>query len=91
MIVITNLIDGISHLISGMNVLATHCIIGIEIDSEINQRNVNSLVPTVVKLKQLIGYSKTSDLVKSVNGDTTQLKAKLDELLKNESHCERIL
>jgi len=91
MIVITNLIDGINHLISGMNVLATHCIIGIEIDSEINQRNVNSLVPTVVKLKQLIGYSNTSDLVKSLNGDTAQLKAKLDELLKDESHSELIL
>lgn len=68
-IVIINLLDAMNCLENGINVFTTHCLSHVEPNVERNQSNINTLIPTLIKLKNLKGYSFASQIYKESNGD----------------------
>lgn len=68
-IIIVNVLDAISFLNNGINVFIIHCLSGVEPNLERNQANVNTLIPTIIKLKNLKGYSFAAQVYKDTGGD----------------------
>ncbi len=52
-IVINNVLDAMSCLESGIRVFTTHCLEGLQVNLERNEANVNTIIPTVIRLKSL--------------------------------------
>lgn len=68
-IVIINLLDAMSCLENGITIFNTHCLSHIQPNLERNQANINTIIPTLIKLKNLKGYSFTSQIYKETKGD----------------------
>jgi aspartate ammonia-lyase len=78
-IVISNLLDAMSVLISGMEAFNQHCLSGIEPDIERNAHNVNTLIPTLIRLKQARGYSFAARVYKETGGDIKEIRRYLEK------------
>ncbi len=78
-VVICNLLDTMSVLESGITAFRRHCLAGVQPDIERNERNINTLIPTLIRLKQARGYSFTSRVYKETGGDLEQIRRYLDE------------
>ncbi|UTW11687.1 lyase family protein [Marinobacterium rhizophilum] len=78
-IVINNLLDGMTCLESGIRAFSRHCLEGIEPNLERNAANVNSLIPTVMRLKKARGYSYASRIYKETGGELELIRQHLDE------------
>ncbi|ANG64181.1 hypothetical protein A8C75_18005 [Marinobacterium aestuarii] len=78
-IVINNLLDSMSCLESGISAFTQHCLHGVEPNIERNAANVNSLIPTVMRLKKARGYSYASRIYKETGGDLELIRQHLDE------------
>lgn len=78
-VVISNLLDSISVLTSGMEAFRQHCLAGMEPDLARNAHNVNTLIPTLIRLKQQCGYSFAARVYKESGGDLEQIRRYLEE------------
>lgn len=78
-IVISNLLDTMSVLESGVNAFRQHCVTDVEPNIERNAYNINTLIPTLIRLKKKRGYSFTSWAYKHTGGDLEQIRRYLDE------------
>jgi aspartate ammonia-lyase len=78
-VVISNLLDTMSVLTSGIEAFRQHCLTGMEPDLERNAHNVNTLIPTLTRLKQARGYSFASRVYKETGGDLQQIRRYLEE------------
>lgn len=78
-VVISNLLDTISVLTSGIEAFCQHCLADMEPDLERNAHNVNTLIPTLIRLKQARGYSFASRVYKETGGDLQQIRRYLEE------------
>jgi len=81
MIVVTNLIDAIHQLSSGLNVTWMHCLYGIEPNTERNNKNITSLIPIIIELKAKVGYSKASEIAKKCEFDVDKIKQVIAKIL----------
>lgn len=68
-IVINNVLDAMACLESGIRVFTTNCLEGLKPNLERNEANVNTIIPTVIRLKKLKGYSYASKVFKESGGD----------------------
>lgn len=73
-VVISNLLDAISVLTSGMKAFCRHCLVDMQPNLERNAYNVNTLIPTLMRLKQLRGYSFAARVYKETGGDMQQIQ-----------------
>ncbi|MGH1539438.1 MAG: lyase family protein [Arenicella sp.] len=78
-IVIHNVLDAMTCLENGLNAFITHCLEGVEPDMERNQQNINTLIPTLMRLKQQRGYSFATRVYKDSGGDIEQIRRYLKE------------
>lgn len=78
-VVICNLLDAMSVLGSGIDAFCQHCLAGVEPDIERNRRNINTLIPTLIRLKKARGYSFASRIYKESGGDLDVIRSYLDE------------
>jgi aspartate ammonia-lyase len=76
-IVIINLLDAMNCLENGINVFTIHCLSDIKPNVERNQSNINTLIPTLTKLKNLKGYSFASQIYKDSNGDLKLIRKQI--------------
>ncbi|MFT7105837.1 MAG: aspartate ammonia-lyase [Yoonia sp.] len=68
-VVVTELLDIIAILTSGVSSLRVHCVQGMQPDAARNTDNATSLLPSLIRLKQLKGYSFAADVAKQAQGD----------------------
>lgn len=80
LVTVTNMLDAMQRLTDGIDCFSQYALSGINVNVAVNNDNVHSLVPTIIDLKKYLGYSKTSALVKSTNGDLQQLTETLNQL-----------
>lgn len=78
-IVIHNLLDAMSCLENGIQAFTTHCLTGIEPDSQRNLQNINTMIPTLIRLKQQEGYSFAAKAFKESGGDIEVVRSYLEE------------
>lgn len=76
-VVICNLLDSLSCLETGIRVFTAHCVSGIAPIAERNDRNINSLIPTVIRLKNQRGYAFTARIFKESGGDIDAIRRHL--------------
>jgi aspartate ammonia-lyase len=76
-IVINNILDAMTCLESGILVFTTHCLEGLEPNRERNKANINTIIPTVIRLKKLKGYSYASKIFKQTGGDLNAIRQHL--------------
>lgn len=74
-LVVVNLLDALSCLENGVRTFTEHCLDGIQVNLERNQHNINTLIPTVIRLKQAKGYAFASKVFKETGGDLEQIRA----------------
>lgn len=80
LLTVTNLLDAVQRLTDSIECFSQYALLGIGVNIAVNNDNVHSLVPTIIALKKHLGYSKTSALVKSTNGDLQKLKQELKKV-----------
>ncbi|WP_182912723.1 lyase family protein [Paracoccus onubensis] len=68
-VVIVNLLDMIAILESGVSTLRRNCVQGLRADVARNTDNATSLLPSLIRLKQLKGYSYSSQIAGQAAGD----------------------
>jgi len=78
-IIISNLLDAMTVLTSGMEAFRQHCLSGIEPDIERNAYNVNTLIPTLIRLKKVHGYSFAARVYKDTGGDLEKIRHYLEK------------
>ena len=78
-IIISNLLDAMSVLTSGMQAFDQHCLSGMAPDIKRNNANVNTLIPTLMRLKKTHGYSFTARVYKETGGDLEKIRAYLEK------------
>jgi len=83
-IVISNLLDAMSVLTSGMEAFSKHCLSGVEPDMKRNKSNVNTLIPTLIRLKKAHGYSFTARIYKETGGDLEKIRRYLKNKIRKE-------
>lgn len=76
-LVISNLLDTMSVLTSGIEAFDRHCLSEIKPDMKRNMSNVNTLIPTLMRLKKTHGYSFTSRIYKENQGDIEKIRGYL--------------
>ena len=74
-LVVNNILDAMSVLQGGIEVFVRHCLAGIEPNIERNHANVNTLIPTIIRLKQQKGYSFASKVFKESGGDLEVIRS----------------
>ena len=77
-VVIHNLLDAMTCLENGIRAFTEHCVAGLEPLSERNQQNINTMIPTLIRLKQQRGYSFASKVYKESSGDIEVVRSYLD-------------
>ena len=77
MIVIINLLDAVSCLEEGVRSFSSHCLNEVKPDIERNRQNVNTLIPTLVKLRQQKGYAYAVEVLKTTKGDLEAIRRHL--------------
>ncbi len=78
-VVIVGLLDMIAVLNCGVSTLRRNCIQGMRPNVERNIDNATSLLPSLVRLKQLKGYSYASAVAKAAAGDVALVRQKVAE------------
>ncbi|HEY0213211.1 MAG TPA: lyase family protein [Paenirhodobacter sp.] len=78
-VVVVNLLDMVDLLISGLDTLRHNCIAGMRPDAARNDDNATSLLPSLIRLKQLRGYSYASRVAKEAAGDLAYVRARVAE------------
>lgn len=78
-IIISNLLDAMSVLTSGMQAFDQHCLSGMAPDIKRNNANVNTLIPTLMRLKKTHGYSFTARVYKETGGDLEKIRTYLEK------------
>lgn len=63
MVLTTNLIDAVTTLSSGVSVLTSSCILGVQVNEKTALANAKAFIPFAFELKKSIGYKKTSELL----------------------------
>lgn len=76
-VVITSLLEMIQVLESGVASLRRNCVQGMRPDVARNTDNATSLLPSLIRLKQLKGYSYSAAIAKAANGDLALVRAEL--------------
>lgn len=76
-VVICNLLDSLSCLETGIRVFTEHCVGGLQPIAERNDHNINSLIPTVIRLKNQRGYAFTARIFKESGGDIDAIRRHL--------------
>ncbi|WP_394155030.1 lyase family protein [Loktanella salsilacus] len=74
-VVVTGLLDMIGLLTSGVASLRVNCLQGLQPNAARNTDNATSLLPSLIRLKQLKGYSFASDVAKQAQGDLKAVRA----------------
>ena len=80
MIVTLNTLDAIKQLSEGINVFWTLCLHSVTPNTSKNEQNITTLIPTIIELKELIGYSETSKIAKAFNFDVTEIRQKINAI-----------
>jgi aspartate ammonia-lyase len=78
-VVITGLLDMIAILKAGVSTLRRNCVEGMRPDVARNTDNATSLLPSLIRLKQLKGYSHASFVAKEAAGDLAFVRRKVAE------------
>ncbi|OCP15052.1 lyase family protein [Ensifer sp. LC163] len=78
-VVITGLLDMIAILQAGVSTLRHNCVQGMRPDAARNTDNATSLLPSLIRLKQLKGYSHASAVAKEAAGDLAFVRRKVAE------------
>ena len=78
-VVITSLLEMIAVLQSGVATLRRNCVQGMQPDAARNQDLSTSLLPALIRLKQLKGYSYSAQVAKDAAGDIAYVRLKLAE------------
>lgn len=78
-IVINNLIDAMTCLENGITAFTDHCLAGIKPDFERNLQNINTMIPTLIRLKQQQGYSYASRIYKESDGDIEKIRSHIKQ------------
>lgn len=78
-VVIVSLLDMIAVLRSGVTTLRRNCVQGMLPDAARNTDNATSLLPLLIRLKQLKGYSYASAVAKEAAGNIAIVRRKLAE------------
>ncbi len=78
-VVVTGLLDMIAILNSGVFTLRRNCVQGMRPDAKRNTDNATSLLPSLIRLKQLKGYSYASAIAKEAAGDVDFVRRKVTE------------
>lgn len=77
-VVIHNLLDAFSCLQNGINAFTEHCLAGIEPNRARNQQNIDTMIPTLIRLKQQKGYSYASRVFKQSGGNISEVRRHLE-------------
>lgn len=78
-VVIVGLLDMIAVLTAGVSTLRHNCVRGMRPDVARNTDNATSLLPSLIRLKQLKGYSHASAVAKEAAGDLAFVRRKVAE------------
>ena len=78
-VVIIGLLDMIAILTSGVFTLRRNCVQGMRPDEARNTDNATSLLPSLIRLKQLKGYSYASAVANEAAGDLAFVRRKVAE------------
>jgi aspartate ammonia-lyase len=76
-VVIGSLLDMLSVLESGVATLRRHCVQGMVPDAARNDDLATSLLPSLIRLKQLKGYSYASRVAKDTKGDVDAVRREI--------------
>lgn len=78
-VVIVSLLDMIAVLGSGIRSLRRNCVQGMQPNVARNTKNATSLLPSLIRLKQLKGYSYSAQVAREAAGDLAYVRRKLAE------------
>lgn len=78
-VVIVSLLEQIAILENGVGTLRRHCVQGMRPDAQRNTDNATSLLPSLIRLKQLRGYSHASAVAREAAGDLAYVRRKVAE------------
>lgn len=78
-VVIHNLLDAMTCLENGITAFTEHCVTGLTPNLERNRSNINTMIPTLIRLKQKRGYSFASKIYKESGGDIEVVRRYLNE------------
>lgn len=70
----TQLFDAMYLLMDATEIFSEHCIDGIYPNTENNLKNLESIIPTMVKLSKKVGYAEASNIYKKYNGNLDQIR-----------------
>lgn len=79
MLVVIALFDMIDLLKSALTSLRQNCVQGLLLNSEQNEKNADSLVPSLMKLKREHGYHHASNIAKEADGDVEIVRRALSQ------------
>lgn len=65
-----HLLDAVAILTRALDLLTEHCVMGISVNTQRCEELANSYIPMLVQLKEIVGYSKASDLLKQNDWDS---------------------
>ncbi len=82
-LVVSNLLDALTCLENGVRTFTRHCLNGVEVNTERNMRNINTLIPTVIRLKQARGYAFAAQVFKETGGDLERIRRYLGQDTEN--------
>jgi aspartate ammonia-lyase len=78
-IVINNVLDAMSCLENGITVFTEHCLAGVQPNLQRNEDNINTLIPSLIRLKNAKGYSFASRIYKESGGDIEAIRKYLQD------------
>ncbi|HEV7318956.1 MAG TPA: lyase family protein [Ensifer sp.] len=78
-VVVTGILDMVAVLKAGVSTLRRNCIEGMRPDVARNTDNATSLLPSLIRLKQLKGYSHASAVAKEAAGDLAFVRRRVAE------------
>lgn len=76
-VVIINVLDAMACLENGIRIFTTLCLAGIQVNLAINEKNINTIIPLLIRLKKEKGYAYTSRVYKETKGDPDKIRQHL--------------
>lgn len=74
-----SILESFELLASSVTAFTQRCVHGLSADLETNRAHVDTIIPRLTRLMHLYGYARVSAVCKEVHGDTTLLKARLEQ------------
>jgi aspartate ammonia-lyase len=74
-----NVLDSMEFLTNAATTFRGKCVEGLDVDTERNRRNANTLIPLLTRLMKEHGYSTISDICKTAAGDPARIRQILAE------------